>query len=96
MNNESMNNEQMANEQIWVRVRFFAAPREALGTGEMEMGIPPGTTVGELVDMLTEKHPVLRPYTRFISVAVNRAYVGMQTPLHDGDEIACLPPVGGG
>ena len=81
---------------IGVRVRFFAAPREALGRGEMEMGVPPGTTVGELVDLLTEEYPVLRPYTRFISVAVNRAYVGMQTELHDGDEVACLPPVGGG
>ena len=79
-----------------VRVKFFAAPRETIGTGEIEMGLPPGTTVGELIDLLTEKYPALRPYTRFISVAVNRAYVGMQTELHDGDEVACLPPVGGG
>ena len=79
-----------------VRVKFFAAPREALGVGEIEMEIPAGTTVGELIDLLTKEYPVLRTYTRFISVAVNRAYVGMQTELHDGDEVACLPPVGGG
>jgi molybdopterin converting factor subunit 1 len=86
----------MENEQIRVRVRFFAAPREALGVGEMALEIPVGSTVGELVNILTEKYPVLRPYTRFINAAVNRAYVGMQTELHDGDEVACLPPVGGG
>jgi molybdopterin converting factor subunit 1 len=91
-----MTNEQMTNEQIGVRVRFFAAPREALGTGELEMEIPAGSTVGELIGSLTERYPVLRAYTRFLSVAVNRAYVGMQTELHDGDEVACLPPVGGG
>ena len=86
----------MTNEQITVKVRFFAAPREALGVKEIEMEAPPGTTVGELIGLLTEEYPALRPYTRFVSVAVNRAYVGMQTQLHDGDEVACLPPVGGG
>jgi molybdopterin converting factor subunit 1 len=86
----------MEGEQIRVRVKFFAAPREALGTGEMEMEIPAGTTVEELIGILTEEYPVLRSYTRFINVAVNRAYVGMQTVLHAGDVVACLPPVGGG
>ena len=83
-------------EQIRVKVKFFAAPREALGMREIEVDLPVGTTAGELIDRLTEEYPVLRPYTRFINVAVNRAYVGMQTELHDGDEVACLPPVGGG
>ena len=86
----------MENREIRVRVKFFAAPREAIGTGEIERELPAGSTVGELIDLLTEEYPVLRAYTRFISVAVNRAYVGMQTELHDGDEVACLPPVGGG
>jgi len=81
---------------IRVRVKFFAAPREAIGAGEIEQELPAGATVGELIDRLTEEYPVLRAYTRFISVAVNRAYAGMQTELHDGDEVACLPPVGGG
>ncbi|MCX7682487.1 MAG: MoaD/ThiS family protein [Anaerolineae bacterium] len=81
---------------VRVRIRFFAAPREALGQQELEREVPEGTTVGALLGLLTEEYPVLRAYTRFLSVAVNRAYVGMQTVLHDGDEVACLPPVGGG
>jgi molybdopterin converting factor subunit 1 len=83
-------------EPIRIKVRFFAAPREALGTGELSMEVEAGTTVADLICRLTEQHPVLRPYTRFLNVAVNRAYVGMQTVLHEGDELACLPPVGGG
>ena len=86
----------MANEQIRVRIRFFAAPREALGTSEIEREIPAGTTAGGLIDLLVEEYPALRPYARYISVAVNRVYVEMQTELRDGDEVACLPPVGGG
>jgi molybdopterin converting factor subunit 1 len=81
---------------IEVRVKFFAAPREALDTDEMTLDIPAGSTVKDVIDLLIEKYPVLESYTRFLSVAVNRAYVGRQTELHDGDVIACLPPVGGG
>lgn len=84
------------NGSIHVRVKFFAAPREALDTDEMDVDIPAGSTVKDLIDLLTEKYPVLESYTRFLSVAVNRAYVGRQTELHDGDVVACLPPVGGG
>ena len=79
-----------------VRVKFFAAPREAIGTSDIEKELAPGTTVEELIAMLTDEYPVLRAYVRFISVAVNHAYANMQTELHDGDEVACLPPVGGG
>jgi molybdopterin converting factor subunit 1 len=83
-------------ETIRVKVRFFAAPREALGASELEMDVLPDTTVADLVATLTDQHPILIPFTRFLNVAVNRVYVGMQTVLHDGDEVACLPPVGGG
>jgi molybdopterin converting factor subunit 1 len=86
----------MENDHIQVSVKFFAAPREALGTDQIDLELPAGTTVRELIDALHEAHPILEAYTRFLNVAVNRAYVGMQTELHDGDEVACLPPVGGG
>ena len=86
----------VAENQISVKVKFFAAPREALDTDEMEVQLPEGSTVKELIDLMEERYPILRNYTRFLNVAVNRAYVGMQTTLEDGDEVACLPPVGGG
>jgi MoaD family protein len=81
---------------VKVRVRFFAAPREALGKSEIEVTLPEGATVTDLIERLKEEYPILRAYTRFLSIAVNRAYVGWGTELHDGDEVACLPPVGGG
>jgi molybdopterin converting factor subunit 1 len=91
-----MSDEDVQAQSIHIKVRFFAAPREALGTGELAFEVPPGTTVGGLVQLLVEQYPILRAFTRFLNVAVNRAYVSMQTVLHDGDEVACLPPVGGG
>jgi molybdopterin converting factor subunit 1 len=86
----------MTDKRIHLKVKFFAAPREALGTDEVVLDIPVGSTVKDLIDTLRRTYPVLNRYTRFLSVAVNRAYVGMQTELHEGDEVACLPPVGGG
>ncbi len=81
---------------VRVTVRFFAAPREALGVSELPLALPEGATVADLIARLVEQYPVLRSYVRFMNVAVNRAYTGMQTRLHDGDVVACLPPVGGG
>jgi MoaD family protein len=83
-------------DRIRIRVKFFAATREALGTKEIEREVPVGTTVRDLIDALEDEYPVLEAYTRFLNVAVNLAYVGMTTELRDGDEVACLPPVGGG
>jgi molybdopterin synthase catalytic subunit/molybdopterin synthase sulfur carrier subunit len=82
--------------ELTITVKFFAAPREALGQSEIKMTVEAGTRVEELIATLNRQYPALRPYTRFMSVAVNRAYVGVQTVLHDGDVVACLPPVGGG
>ena len=86
----------VAENRISVKVKFFAAPREALDVDEMTVEVSAGSTVRDLIEHLEEQHPVLKTYARFLNVAVNRAYVGMQTDLEDGDEVACLPPVGGG
>ncbi len=86
----------MTNERMTVRIKFFAAPREAIGVREIEKELAVGTTVEKLIGMLAEEYPALRAYIRSISVAVNRVYADVQTELHDGDQVACLPPVGGG
>ena len=79
-----------------VRVRFFGGPREALGRNEIEQQLPAGSTAGDLVNLLGEEYPVLGPYCRVIKVAVNRKYESLESQLHEGDEVALLPPVGGG
>lgn len=86
----------MTERHIQVNVKFFAAPREALGTGEMTLSIPASATVQDLLNILVERHPSLREYMASLSVAVNRTYVSEETNLQDGDEVACLPPMAGG
>jgi MoaD family protein len=77
-----------------VRVRLFAALREAAGASSVEAT---GKTVGEVVDVLSERYG-----ERFAAIAavasfvVNGERAGRQTPIADGDEVALLPPVSGG
>jgi len=79
-----------------VKVKFFAAPREALQRSELEQELKSGATVRELLEVLGNRFPVLQPYTGSVKVAVNHKYAAPETELQEGDEVACLPPVGGG
>lgn len=76
-----------------VRVRYFAVLREARGTDEELVELPPGTTAAQAYRLLFPpgsqgQLPVL--------FAIDRSYVKGETPLADGDELAFIPPLGGG
>lgn len=79
-----------------VKVKFFAAPREAIGCSEIEQDLPAGATVRTLLDEIMAEYPVLSRHVEAMSMAVNRQYVGLDAELSDGDVVACVPPVGGG
>lgn len=77
-----------------VHVRLFASYREAAGTRSLEAPLAEGATVSDLVTQLAERIPSLR--TAPGMVAINQAYVQIDAELHDGDEVAFIPPVSGG
>lgn len=77
-----------------VSVRCFASVRELIGVDKLEHTLSEGATLGDLRDMLFDAYPGLRHLG--LQFAVNATYAGAETFLHDGDEIACIPPVGGG
>ncbi|WP_026370147.1 molybdopterin converting factor subunit 1 [Kallotenue papyrolyticum] len=79
-----------------VRVRLFALHRDIVGTPELELEAPAGTTLGELWQRLCAQYPALAPATRSILYARNEAYADPATVLQDGDEVAFIPPVSGG
>jgi molybdopterin converting factor small subunit len=84
----------MDSKEIEVQVLLFASARECAGRAHLPQALPAGTTVRDLVARLYETYPGLRDLR--LSFAVNAAYAGLETELHDGDEVACIPPVGGG
>jgi len=79
-----------------VTVRLFASYREAVGARELSLELPDGTSVGQLLATLAERHPRLRDLARSATFAVNRQYVSADALLRPGDEVVLLPPVAGG
>ncbi len=79
-----------------VTVRLFARLREITGAAEMPREIAAGATLGTLWRDLAREFPALADYERSISSAINADYARMNRELHDGDEVAFLPPVSGG
>ncbi len=79
-----------------VRVRLFARLRDIAGTAELEREVPAGATVRKVWEMLAGEFPELAQYATSMSTAVNAEYTRSDAALHDGDEVAFLPPVSGG
>ena len=79
-----------------VTVRLFARLRDITGTAERAHQVDGGATVRTVWNQLVGEFPDLRAYERSISAAVNADYAPMTAALHDGDEVAFLPPVSGG
>ena len=79
-----------------VTVRLFARLRDIIGAAELTRELAPGATIGTIWQQFVGEFPELAKYERSISCAVNADYARMGQTLHDGDEVAFLPPVSGG
>ncbi len=79
-----------------VKVRYFAIIRELLGRSVEDRQLTDGTTVGQLFDDLTAQFPRLDRMRPVTMLMVNQTYVSSDHLLHDGDEVALIPPVSGG
>jgi molybdopterin converting factor subunit 1 len=79
-----------------VRVRLFAALREAAGRAEVELDLPQGATPEDAWTALVASHPALAGRRGSLAAAVNRRYAPFDAPLSAGDEVVFVPPVSGG
>jgi molybdopterin synthase sulfur carrier subunit len=81
-------------------ILYFAALREALGTGRETIELPPGIgTAGHLRAWLRERGDAWATSLaehRAVRMAVDRVMAEPGTPLRDGAEVAFFPPVTGG
>jgi molybdopterin converting factor subunit 1 len=79
-----------------VTIRLFARLREMAGAAEVRRDVPGGASVRTVWELLVGEFPEFDDYTRVVSCAVNEDYARMTTAVHEGDEVAFLPPVSGG
>jgi MoaD family protein len=84
---------------VSVRLRLFAAAREAAGRSADEYELTDASTVGSLLDAASARYGAdFAAVLRSARVWVNGddPTQGPTTKLADGDEVAVLPPVSGG
>ncbi len=79
-----------------VTVRLFARLGEIVGTRETEVEVGEGLRAVDVYRLLCERYPEMSGLNGSLLYAVNAEYVGADHPLHDGDELALIPPVSGG
>lgn len=77
-------------------VLLFGPAREAVGEERASVEVEGPATAARVLSALEHTHPALGPLLPRARVAVNRRYVDADTPVTPGDEIAVIPPVGGG
>ena len=79
-----------------VTVKLFAAARDRAGADEVVLDLPSSATVADLRRQLAEEHSSLQPLLAHVLFAVDAQYAKDDTPLTEGCEVACIPPVSGG
>ena len=79
-----------------LEVRAFARAREILGVGHIALDLPDGACVRDAWEALIERNSSLSNLSGTIRIALNSRVADAVDVLADGDELALLPPVGGG
>ncbi len=79
-----------------VALHLFASAREAVGQREVCLDLADGATIEDLKQRLAGDYPALEPMLKTIVFAIDDEYVPFAQRLHDGAEVALIPPVSGG
>jgi molybdopterin synthase sulfur carrier subunit len=77
-----------------VEIYYFAQAHEIVGESQAEFEISEGADVSDLISKLQSQYKDF--LTLQFRVAVNSDYVENTYVLHDGDEVAIIPPISGG
>ena len=83
------------------RLLFFSTLRDYFGRSEREVQVSPGDTVRKGFEALFAEPDQARlnqasKFACSIRFAVNCEYVSDDALVHEGDEVAFIPPVSGG
>lgn len=77
-----------------IRVRFFAATRDASGVAALDLEAPDSSSVADVLDRLEALHPRLKAYRECALFAVDGEFVAPSA--RAGRDLAIMPPVSGG
>jgi MoaE-MoaD fusion protein len=79
-----------------VKLLFFATLQDIVGARQLQLDVPAGSTIGDLLTRLEVSYPRIKDYRPVLLTAINEDYVGKDARISEGDEVAIFPPVSGG
>lgn len=79
-----------------IHVMFFGLLAHDLGIGSSSLELSDNARVKDAILALSGRFTVLQRHAAHLATAVNLEYVGLDHVLHNGDELALIPPVSGG
>lgn len=79
-----------------IQVLFFGLTHDLTGFDREQVNLPEGETLGNLWHVYERRFPRLGEMTGSLLAAVNQEFAERSKVLHEGDEVAFLPPVSGG
>ena len=79
-----------------VRVLFFGAARDAVGSQQIDFDLAPDSTAATARNQLIVAYPGLQDFGKSLLLAVNQEYAEPDSEVREGDELAVFPPVSGG
>ena len=79
-----------------VKVLFFGMLRDIVGRAEEQIEMENGARLQSVFERYASEFPRLKELASSIVLACNHQFCDRSVTIHDGDEIAFLPPVSGG
>ena len=79
-----------------VNVLFFGITHDLTGCAQEQVDLPEGENLEGLRRLYETRFPRLLSVGNSLILAVNQEIAKDSAPLHDGDEVAFMPPVSGG
>jgi molybdopterin converting factor small subunit len=79
-----------------IEVQFYAQLRDVVGVSNLNLDLPEGATVAELIEKIYQLRPALRAHDKNILLGAGVNFVERNHMLSEGEEIAIMPPVQGG
>jgi molybdopterin synthase catalytic subunit len=70
--------------------------RELLGSDEIAVDVPNGARISDVATLLRDRYPAAANLFALTKFARNGRLAAPSEEVADGDEVALLPPVGGG
>jgi molybdopterin converting factor subunit 1 len=79
-----------------LKILLFAAARQRVGAGAVELDISLPSTVSEIRSALVESYPALEGLVSTSRWAIDQSFVDDNATVHSNQEVALIPPVSGG